>query len=161
MKFRTDSAAQYLKVLKSSLQIGWVESFKCEHKSEFEQLALLHPYHLADLDLPRHLTVESIQLSVQGTRAFGPSLAGLACQSPLLWDYECELNGEMHQDHLFPYSLGGPTLRTNRIYLCRYHNMVKSSDIHCYPWESFDRWAGPWLPRQIERLHKEIFSLYG
>jgi hypothetical protein len=161
MTARTKSAADYLKALESSLRQGWLKSFNGGAKTIFEQLALLHPEHLAELDLPSHRNVESLQRLLQGARAFATPLGGNCCQSRLLWGYNCELNGEIQQDHLFPYSLGGPTLAQNRVFLCKYHNMVKSSDIHCYPWEAVDEWAKPWLTAQINRLNKDIYAVYG
>lgn len=63
----------------------------------------------------------------------GASVHG--CQSEILWGYKCELEGEIEVDHLFPYSLGGPSNGSNKLHLCRLHNRLKSSDIHFYPWE--------------------------
>lgn len=160
MNIRTDSTIEYLKALEKSFQVGWSETFTIGEKTVFEKLALLHPLHIKELDLPSHQSVEKIQESFQGPRRFSKPLGGNSCQSALLWGYDCELKGELQQDHLFPYSLGGPTFQTNRIFLCNYHNMVKSSDIHCYPWDSIDSWTEPWLDSQIDRLNREIFKLY-
>lgn len=160
MSFRTNSTVRYLEALDKSLHMGWLESYKLQKKSRFVQLALLHPLHFQELDLPGHQTVKKIQEAIQGPRSFPTPLGGHSCDSSLLWGYECGLNAEIQQDHLFPYSLGGPTLQTNRIFLCSYHNMVKSSDIHCYPWESIDQWTRPWLERQIDKLYKEVFNQY-
>lgn len=161
MSTRIDSAVNYLMALEKSFLIGWLTSYRSEPKTIFGQLALLHPLHLEELDLPAHKTVGVIQRSLQGPRAFSSTLGGNLCQSVNIWGYGCELSGEIQQDHLFPYSLGGPTIGTNRIYLCKYHNMVKTSDIHCYPWESTDKWVEPWLSGQIDRLYSEIYKLHG
>lgn len=161
MKSRIESAANYLQVLEKSLLDGWLTLFNTPPKTIFEQMVLLNPLHLAELDLPEYTNVEMIQNSIQGSRSFPSTIVSNSCQSILLWGYKCELNGDLQQDHLFPYSLGGPTLPANRIFLCRYHNMVKSSDIHSYPWELIDQWAKPWLAGQINKLYKEIFKLYG
>ena len=161
MTVRTKSASDYLKALDKSLQQGWLKSFRGGAHTIFEQLALLHPEHLEELGLPSHWTVQSIQQSIQGVRSFASPVLNSACDAHLIWGYECELSGDIQQDHLFPYSLGGPTVARNRVFLCKYHNMVKSSDIHCYPWESVDKWAKPWLAGQILRLHTEFFGVYG
>lgn len=161
MRTRVESAVKYLKALENSLQAGWLKLFKMEGKTIFELLAMLHPLHFKELDLPQYLNIETIQRSLQGPRAFTSTLGGNSCQSAMIWGYNCELSGEIQQDHLFPYSLGGPTLAVNRIFLCTYHNMVKTSDIHCYPWESTDILVQPWLDSQIRRLHSEVYSLYG
>ena len=161
MTARTKSAADYLKALESSLRQGWLHSFKAGAKTVYDQLALLHPEHLAELDLPPHRSEDSLQRLMQGVRAFPASIiASNSCQADLLWGYKCELHGEIQQDHLFPYSLGGPSIAQNRVFLCKYHNMVKSSDIHCYPWEATDAWAKPWIGAQINKLNKEIYAFY-
>ena len=160
MNPRYTEASKYLKVLERSFNKGW-RSFHDEGLDTiFHKLALIHPSHYADLDLPSHLTVESIQRSVQGPRRFGQSILVSKCQSCILWGYNCELGGDLQQDHLFPYSFGGPADGRNRIILCRYHNMDKTSDIHCFPWESTEQWIEPWLDGQIDRLHQEVFKIY-
>jgi hypothetical protein len=162
MNFRISCASEYLRALDISCQVGWVSAFNnlSTESTEFERLALIHPQHIADSNLPKHLNAEDVQRSLQGARSFGVSLGNPSCQASLVWGYECQLNAEIQQDHLFPYSLGGPTLALNRIHLCKYHNMVKTSDVHSYPWEQQDRWVGPWLTMQIAKLQREFFSLY-
>jgi len=160
MKVRYTAALKYLQALEKSLKKGWRLSYQGERDTVYSKVALLHPYHLKDIDLPEHLTIESIQHSVQGARKFGPKVGNSTCQSSMLWGYECKLGGDIQQDHLFPYSLGGPSLGTNRIYLCHYHNMVKGSDIHCFPWESTEMWIEPWLDSMIEKLRVEVHDLY-
>lgn len=132
-----------------------------KERTLYEELSLLHPDHLASLVLPEHLSRECIQRKLQGPRSFVSNLCSVnKCGSKLLWNYECPLSGNIQQDHLFPHSLGGPTVPTNRIHLCRYHNMVKTCDIHCFPWEEADKWCKPWLGMQISKLRRE-FELYG
>jgi hypothetical protein len=52
------------------------------------------------------------------------------CQSRLFWGYDCPFDSELHCDHVFPYSHGGPTHPSNAAWLCRYHNEAKGSDWH-------------------------------
>jgi hypothetical protein len=162
MNERTSRTVEYLRALEASCKLGWAAAFNAlsEHSTLYQRLALLHPQHIADSSMPTHLTLDGVQRSLQGPRAFGASLGGQSCQSSLLWGYECPLNAEIQQDHLFPYSLGGPTLPLNRIYLCRYHNMVKTSDVHSFPWEHEDKWIAPWLTAQVSKVHRDFFALY-
>jgi hypothetical protein len=75
--------------------------------------------------------------------------------SKIISDYECIFNehrkfrnGNVVGDHLWPYSLGGPTnsradLTSNRLLLCNSCNTSKSNSIFHYNWEEhgwlFDR----------------------
>ncbi len=80
-----------------------------------------------------------------GKRTFAMSMSSIkpACQSKLIWGYSCPFYGQdsIQIDHLFPYSLGGPTIPTNALYLCRRHNLGKSADVHLIPWEMGFSWA--------------------
>ncbi|GLS89938.1 hypothetical protein GCM10007916_10050 [Psychromonas marina] len=161
MRSRIQAAEIYLSAVQKSLNIGWLETFTLPNKSLFDKLALLHPQHLEEIDLPCHLSKLKVQEKIQGKRGFPSNNQNESCNSKLIWGYTCSLPGKMQQDHLFPYSLGGPTIGANRISLCSYHNMVKSSDIHSYPWEDLMNKPGLWLDAQVERLYKDIFQLYG
>ena len=155
------AVANYLQALDRSLSIGWKEFYRQRSGSIYESLALLHPWHYDEIDLPEHLTQSSIQVNIQGNRNFKAGKIGSHCHSSLLWGYECELDVVLQMDHLFPYSLGGPTISGNMLTLCKYHNMVKSSDIHCYPWGQFDKWAIPWVVTQVEKIKNQVIDLYG
>ena len=89
-----------------------------------EALILIHPawYTLNDLD----------ECPVRGNRSFGNTAVSFPkCESHVIWDYQCPLDaGQPHLDHLFPWSLGGPTTSTNAIWLCPPHNQAKGSDWH-------------------------------
>ena len=127
----------------------------------FKKLALLHPRHFEELSLPEYVSVLGIRKEVQGRRSFGNDGLSASCQSELLWGYGCPLReSAIHQDHLFPYSLGGPTDGGNRVALCRYHNMVKTCDIHYFPWEETDVRCDPWLDHQVQKLFTIAFSRY-
>lgn len=164
MNLRYESACKYLKALESSLQAGWLQGYAgsvAGRADIFSRMALLHPAHLEDLPLPDYESVAGIVKDVQGPRSFPSDGLSRACESELLWGYRCPLDqADIHQDHLFPYSLGGPTNGPNRISLCRYHNMVKTCDIHCFPWETTESRCEPWLDKQISQLHERAFSRY-
>ncbi len=159
MNERYVAAIRYLKAVEESLQLGWSEFYSLGRTEVSDKLALIHPDHFSSLDLPKGISIDLIQRKIQGLRKF-PHTSPRICRSDLIWGYRCEFSGDFQQDHLFPYSLGGPTLASNRVHLCRYHNMVKSSDIHCYPWESTLQYVNPWLDIQIERINREIYSIY-
>ncbi len=152
------AAEKYLLVLKTTLEVGWVKYYEKGELTHLEELALLHPEHLYSVDLPEYANKDTIQNDIQGARRFGANIQGEGCMASLLWGYKCTLGGNLQQDHLFPYSLGGPTIGTNRIWLCHYHNMVKTCDIHCFPWRELDKYCVPWLADQLEKMRKFIYS---
>lgn len=160
MSERYESTKKYLLSLEKSLMLGWLNFYNNHSNSISDKLALIHPDHYEEIDLDDHLANGAAQKKMQGNRSFPILKTPEKCQSNLLWNYNCHLDGAIEQDHLFPYSLGGPTIPRNKIFLCRYHNMVKSSDIHCFPWEATDQWITPWIDSQIEQMHRTIFSIY-
>lgn len=74
-----------------------------------------------------------------------------ACMADQIWLSACPLKSPevIHSDHLFPYSLGGPTLAENQLFLCPVHNRSKANDIHLFPWE---RGEPSWLATQVDRI---------
>jgi hypothetical protein len=156
------TAREYLVQLKRLENTVWIDAYVDFEKNNNEilGLALLHPGHYKELELPIGLSAEKLLREIQGPRIFDFRLAGDQCASQLLWGYECPLHDvPIQQDHLFPFSLGGPTVGANRVPLCRYHNMVKGSDIHCFPWENVTERCSYWLRDQLTKIERRI-SLY-
>ena len=87
----------------------------------------------------------------RGPRAFAirPPV-GQRCQSSYIWGYECSIPSvRPSADHLFPYEAGGLTDARNLVWLCEWHNRVKSNDVHLLPWDLMD--IG-WLPGLLDRV---------
>ena len=83
-----------------------------------------------------------------------------SCESHKIWGGMCPVtkhsrpygNHKIEFDHHFPRSFGGPTVPSNRIFLCKFHNQrIKTADIHLYPWE---QGVPNWLHIQIEKITK-------
>ncbi len=153
--------SRFLQALHASLRHGWRKSYSGVGNDLYKRLALLHPEHLEELALPIGISRNKLQEAIQGPRAFSSS-SGLQtyCECEELWGYKCHLDEEIQQDHLFPYSMGGPTLQLNRVFLCKLHNLAKSNDIHILPWKNEDRWFKPWLDFQIEKCRSLAFDVY-
>jgi len=86
----------------------------------------------------------------RGSRFFSTNPpGGQTCQSAAIWGYTCQLyDHDLVADHLFPYSAGGATDSRNLVWLCRWHNSIKSSDIHLVDWDSVDcTWVDDLLDR--------------
>lgn len=105
-------------------------------------LALIHPAWLETEDFSE----------IRGSRSFGFEAMGESCQAPLIWGYSCP-NSAIEVDHMFPYSLGGPTRADNGLLLCRDHNRLKGHDVHLIPWE---RYSFPWLADQLAAIGARV-----
>lgn len=151
LKIRFEAAECYLASLDRLLagETNWDElaSDYLDRKVGFESgLALIFPKFYTERDIP--------QEDICGGRSFCFSAVhGTRCNSILLWNYGCVSRESLHIDHLFPYSLGGPTDARNASYLCSRHNMSKSSDIHIYPWENGEpEWLRPLVVKIREKI---------
>lgn len=145
--YRIECAKEYLLKLEISLESDWTKLYSRAMKENdlIMKLALIHPEHFVNAGIDEKQYKEI----VQGKRSFGPNFRTSNCESELIWGYSCNLNDDIEQDHLFPYSLGGKTIPANRVFLCKYHNQVKSSDIHNFPWENLRERVEPWLDEQL------------
>lgn len=142
---RLRAAHQYFAKLNAALQSGWEPLF-AEYTAGTlafcETLVLVHPVWLEDaVSVPPRRRVRSFSQAI-------PSYE--RCGSGLLWGYECPFEQQLEVDHLFPWSLGGPTLPGNALYLCRNHNRAKAHDIHLIPWEDSAHFL--WLDDEVQAV---------
>lgn len=111
-----------------------------------ESMALIHPDHY------KHVSTAN---QIRGDRTFPKEqgMTSIKCSADVIWGYSCsiELTSGIYADHLFPYSLGGPTVSNNKLYLCEFHNQVKGNDIHIYPWEEGEP---EWLKGLLFRINR-------
>lgn len=162
MSERTDArilaARAYIESLEYTFASDWLELYDRYTNGLLgihEALALAHPQSYPDL---------SDGVDIRGNRAFTSqrNRHGLRCSSGLIWGYECTLNSpQLTADHLFPWSMGGPTAASNQLVLCHYHNLVKTSDVHVYPWELGEP---AWLRALLQNLasrHRELVRMRG
>lgn len=127
-RLRIERGREYLLAFVESLKKDWLREYERYLARELnlaDALALAHPQHY-----------EWIVLSdrVRGPRQFEPEVGEERCCAEVIWGYRCDLPG-VSSDHLFPYSLGGPTVGNNKLLLCRLHNGMKANDVHLFPWE--------------------------
>jgi hypothetical protein len=138
--------AEYLAALANPIATEW--------QSGYEK------YLSGTLSLPETLTLlhgqwwsHGAHHRIQGRRRYTEAASRTAdrCRADLIWGYQCGLRTEGHPeyDHVFPYSLGGPTIAANRIPLCRIHNAVKGADVHLFPWEAGEP---AWVADQLKRI---------
>jgi hypothetical protein len=111
-------------------------------------MALIHPEHY------KH---SEAAVSIRGPRHFDVELvhSGVQCGAVRLWGFSCgvTVEGRVCGDHLFPYSMGGPTVATNKMLLCAVHNRMKSSDVHVFPWENGEP---VWLSQVLIQVRKTL-----
>lgn len=76
------------------------------------------------------------------------------CQMEALSKVRCKFNefpdirGRCEIDHMWPWALGGPTVLSNSIRLCRFHNATKSSGIEHFPWNG----SLEWIPLTLQQV---------
>jgi hypothetical protein len=111
-----------------------------------EALVLAHAEWYAELE------IEGLPSSVRGPRTFGPVLRDAQCQAESVWGYPCPFPaGRCQIDHLFPYSLGGPTVPENAVWLCGFHNGTKGAEFHML---DLARVSARWLPDIVARIER-------
>ena len=178
IEIRNHSSRKYVEYLSQSFSKTWKVSHdelkNINNKNDFilSKLALIHPQHYYSL-FPQNIQLSKVEdyfnlkiEKIQGKRSFSYRMTNEKCQSETLWGYSCPLTTEtLASDHLFPFSFGGPTNNAiNRKTLCRWHNMIKSNDIHCYPWEIlFEQYEYyqngnrlHWIDEQLTKILKEF-----
>ena len=150
IEYRYDSASKYIAYLESTKSFSaemWFEEFLTFQKSLsplWLGMALIHP---------RWYNQRISQSSICGPRRFSIGVSvSTACDSRALWGYQCQSAVSAEIDHVFPYSLGGPTDIDNAKYLCSLHNQMKGQDIHVYPWELEPVWLGRHLAKIKDHL---------
>jgi len=131
---RIELSRQYFEYLPFALSSNWHNLYALYQEGELtlpQKMTLLHPDHY------RQNTNNVKQ--VLGDRTF-PIEAGMQsqkCSSLFVWGYVCPITEHrgLAADHEFPYSLGGPTISSNKRFLCPLHNQMKSNDVHFFSWE--------------------------
>lgn len=150
MRKRIESAKKYLDYLEYSLKTDWAHQYEAylEGKmSKEESLSLIHPLHYKDVTGAG---------DIRGTRSFTkePSSDTIKCECEKIWGYDCSVSlrelGVIQADHLFPYSLGGATVSSNKIHLCKVHNRSKGADFHLLPWADLNF---NWVDQTIHRIY--------
>jgi hypothetical protein len=145
LRERIITGERYLQVLDCVLGGGWqavLIKYKTGIANIAESLALIHPSNF-----------NGDPMLIYGSRQFvqDPAYRFQVCQCELYWQVKCQYSKgrQLYADHVFPYSLGGPTVPENRMMLCGVHNLMKSNDIHLFPWE---RGLPVWFPSVLSRI---------
>lgn len=149
LKNRIERGEEYLLALEEFRSWKWSEILAEYRKRRLalpQAMVLVHPDFYDDREA-------KVRQSIQGPRRFSASAGQRIadCMADQIWLSACPFKNleVVHSDHLFPYSLGGPTLAENQLFLCPVHNRSKASDIHLFPWE---RGEPNWLAPQVERI---------
>ena len=151
LKNRIEKGEEYLIALEEFRNCAWSKLLVEYYEGRLalpQAMVLVHPDFYEDREA-------KTGPSIRGARNFSTNAGKhvAACMADRIWLSACPLESPevVHSDHLFPYSLGGPTLAENQLFLCPVHNRSKASDIHLFPWE---RGEPNWLPIQVERIRK-------
>ena len=130
---RIEQGERYFLALEEYRDRAWREilaEYRCGRLSLPQSMVLVHPDFYAEREA-------EVGMSIRGPRSFATTAGQYAagCMADRIWLLACALRSRsaVQADHLFPYSLGGPTLAANQLFLCRAHNGAKGSDVHLFP----------------------------
>ena len=137
IEVRLNAASRYHEFLAEQQHVNWLDAYSSiESSKEFglpEAMVLLHPRWYEEIGI-------NLVSDPRGPSTFSGAKQRARCRAKELWGYDCPyLEAEIHIDHTFPYSRGGFTQPDNAMYLCREHNLSKSTDLHLIPWETFPK----------------------
>jgi hypothetical protein len=129
----------YAQGLAAAMESNWDTNYWLKLKSQFDNsvsnfpsdLVLVHPSWYTDII---YKTVDSVARScpIRGEHFNFPIPSNTECASDAYWGYACPFSQSetLHRDHIFPYSLGGPSVPSNCKFLCKLHNSWKGHDFH-------------------------------
>ena len=153
LKNRIAFGEEYLLALEEFQSWKWSEILAEYHNRRLtlpQAMVLVHPAFYEDREA-------NLEQSIRGPRSFSTTAGQqvAACMADQIWFSACPLASpeDVHSDHFFPYSLGGPTLAENQLFLCPVHNRSKANDIHLFPWELGEP---NWLGTQVDRIGKVL-----
>lgn len=143
---RLHYAHRYFEFLNRFKNSSWVEKLLTINEDDSagipEVLVLLNPETYAEIGVK----------DPRGAPTFQSAPTNAKCRSKELWGYECPfVNAQIHVDHSFPRNRGGMTHPENAMYLCRDHNLSKSTDIHLIRWEVMPI-MNAWILIQLKTL---------
>jgi hypothetical protein len=142
---RIAAAHRYHLFLAKHADSTWTDAFNdIEQEPTFgipELLVLLHPNWYQQLE------INSIN-DPRGLNSFSAAKSIAKCRANEIWGYECPYQHyPIHIDHTFPFARGGATKPDNAMYLCKEHNLSKSTDLHLLPWETFP--SRNWIKEEL------------
>lgn len=148
LSLRLNSAHSFFNQMAVLQSLDWLSEYERLQAINFpvpETMTLLNPRHWNHI-APRDAVLGKAQFS-------NVELSDAKCDGIKIWGYECPLDSQaIHIDHVFPYSLGGPTILENALFLCATHNIAKSADIHLIPWEE----GFSWMPGLLAKIFQLI-----
>ena len=136
-------------------EIRWLELYNQIQQEDIEQigvlLALVHPHNYEERLRKAVLNKELRTYFVKNR--FDESTLQLTSKCSIgnilgIDGLECPYIRQIQQDHFWPYSLGGPTVKENRIHLCQECNGAKSNSPFLFKSEETPRW----LKKKLELI---------
>lgn len=135
----------------------WIQKYKEVHDSSLNvnnlpiALALIHPNFYYRRGEPFH---NNLQLQWLKNNNFKNGILRTnRCQFVKCSGYDCVFHESrifnIEADHFWPNSLGGPSILSNRLLLCSFHNNSKSNSYLNYNWNE----VPSWLLTQLEVIY--------
>ena len=142
---------EYLTCLADAAKRSWAELYEAYDELTFpKRLVLVHPRWYEP-----NTKVKNCKVRGKRDRKVNKHFREV-CESIKFWNYECPFDDpDIKIDHVFPWSLGGPSEPSNSAYLCEYHNLLKGPDIHHLEL-SEDNFNFGWFPETLEKVRKKL-----
>ena len=129
---RTTLNEKWFELFPSSPQVEW------SHEELPILLALIHPDYRYDIH------GQSIVIRDSQRSKFKPRVTSERCKiNELIQGVKCPYQSSFEKsvaDHLWPHSLGGPTIPLNKLTLCSQCNTQKSNSPLLFPGRNVPRW---------------------
>ena len=146
---------------RSTREIRWLELFDVIDVNNSENLskllALVHPHNYDDKLKRVHIDEELKKYFVNDRFDNSTLLRTSKCQIGYILDIhslECPHKKSIQQDHHWPFSLGGPTLRENRVHLCQECNVAKSNSPFFFKHQGVPNW----LKQKLQLIRQLLVS---
>ena len=131
---------------RATLEIRWLELFRKTEQYNPKNigilLALVHPNNYEGKLKKAQIDKELRTFFVNDRFDTSTLQRTSKCEIGVIlgMDLECPHLKPIQQDHHWPFSLGGPTLRENRIHLCQECNTAKSNSPFFFKKEDIPKW---------------------
>jgi hypothetical protein len=122
-----------------------------------QMMLLLHP------DVQEKLGVGTVERGETGPFNGGTEVQDEDCGFSKIDGLKCPFDGHNdlepnEEDHWWPAALGGPTISTNRLVLCKFHNRVKGYSPYLWHWGT-EGHSLNWVEVRMERLRRQIIAI--
>ena len=126
------------------------EGYTCDNLPRL--LALIHPdfYYSGRKSFENNIPWRKDNQFTKGITETNKCQAGKYTKIECIFNSMRDIRGKCEADHHWPNSLGGPSILSNRLILCRYHNSIKTNNTYFFNWNEIPSW----LKNYLEKIYR-------